>query len=380
MLYKDKLVNINDNGIAFFTHSVKITDNIEQTDEGFLICKNATFARSGYQNYLGRELKNADLGIDLKDKEVYKVYRDEKDVFNEVSRESANGKYLTINHPNIDVTPENYSKLGKGHILGTPIRDGDNLVGDLFVSDPLAIELILTKKYRELSMGYKTKLVNDNGIIKQTNILYNHIALLERGRAGNARINDNEIENMEDKNMDVNELLEKITNGSGNTINITIGDVKKVEDEKEVKKEDETHKKDEKKEEVKVEVKEKDKETKTDEDEEDDKDKKVDEKKEAKEEDKKEEKEVEDKKMNKESKVNDAMFGGINQVNNRVDTSNPNNTSFNGNELMSVLQSIHDSVTPNRLARDFETDKQREQHINKMKMYEAKDFIKEGGF
>lgn len=289
MTYKDKIVSINDNKLARFTMDIELSDNITKTKDGYLLCKNVTMGRTGYQKYYGYEL----VGFDFEPDEVVEVLRDESEVFAIDTMNSANGKPVTLGHPSDGVNIDNIKELGKGSILGVPKRVGDNLVGDIIITDKQLVKLIEKKKLRELSLGYQTLLKRDeNNVVKQTEIYINHLAVVESGRAGNAMIIDEDtIKNKEGGN--VVELLKD------KTLNITINlsDLLKKDEEKEEKVEE---KKDEDKKEEIVDEKEQEKEVKKED--EDAKEKEVDDE-ESKEEELKEDEKGEEPKKEKEKEI-----------------------------------------------------------------------------
>lgn len=100
----------------------------------------------------------------------------------------------------IPITDEHHGKVGannvKPHLIGSVLSDGRqdeaNLVADLVIHVTDAV----TGGKKELSLGYETDLIEQAGDYNgerydavQTNIRYNHLALVNRGRAGNARLN-----------------------------------------------------------------------------------------------------------------------------------------------------------------------------------------------
>lgn len=98
---------------------------------------------------------------------------------------------LTNNHPTEFVTPENAKQLTVGHV-GENIRpDGEMIVAPVIITDKVAIDSARNGK-QQLSLGYEVDLIEESGEydgirydFRQTNIRYNHLALVESGRAGN---------------------------------------------------------------------------------------------------------------------------------------------------------------------------------------------------
>ena len=181
---------------------VQLSENIYFDNDGFLICKNAILGKSGTQAYSGKELG-------LNDNSVILIHRPEDEVFRESSLETLHGKSLTLYHPDEDVTLENYKDLSKGVVLNVR-RDGNLIRGDIRITDKEVIDLITSKKMIELSLGYTTKLesLGENKMV-QKEILYNHVALVPKGRAEIARIIDGQTTRILDRQFEEGELMEK---------------------------------------------------------------------------------------------------------------------------------------------------------------------------
>lgn len=167
-------------------------------NDGMLICENAILGKSGVQKYDASEL-----GLDANG--IILVERPEDEVFRDESLSSLRGKTLTLNHPDEDVSADNHSYLAKGFVLDVR-RDGNLIRGDIKITDKETIDLILNKDMVELSLGYETKLEykNSNSLV-QRDIVYNHLALVERGRAEVARIVDGQVTRVLDKQFEKEE-------------------------------------------------------------------------------------------------------------------------------------------------------------------------------
>ena len=116
-----------------------------------------------------------------------KSFREEDEVFRPETIASAQGKPVTDDHPSDDVTPETWKELTHGIAMnirrGTGAMD-DLLLADFLVTTPEGIEAIQSGK-REVSCGYDADYEETApGVGKQTNIIINHIALVENGRCG----------------------------------------------------------------------------------------------------------------------------------------------------------------------------------------------------
>lgn len=166
----------------------RISENMSMDNNGQLICENVVLARTGYYDYREDEIVAG--GSSSK---VIKVYRSPEEVFDPVSIRSMNFKPLTDDHPSDNVTPDTVGALQKGFM--TNVRRGSGefsecLMADIVVTDPYVIEEIRSGRKRDLSVGYAADIVEENGQYLMKNIRGNHIALVDAGRAGNARIRD----------------------------------------------------------------------------------------------------------------------------------------------------------------------------------------------
>lgn len=121
---------------------------------------------------------------------VRKEFRPPEEVFHADHLASIAGKPITNEHHG-QITGANAA----GKIIGATIspgrQDGENLIGDIVIHDARDVGA-----KRELSLGYTLDLDETpgehNGVrydAVQRNIRVNHLALVARGRAGNARLN-----------------------------------------------------------------------------------------------------------------------------------------------------------------------------------------------
>lgn len=167
----------------------KLSENISETPEGFLLCLNVPIARTGEMIY-GPGESPIQVGPDGK----AIVSREAKEVFRPETIASFEGKPFTIKHPEDFVNPSNWKVLAKGHLQnvrqGSGANEGD-LMADILITDADAIALVKAG-VREVSCGYECEYVELGvGRGMQTNIIGNHLALVEAGRAGAAyAIND----------------------------------------------------------------------------------------------------------------------------------------------------------------------------------------------
>jgi hypothetical protein len=179
--FKDRAFTYDRQGI-YTTES--ISANQETTPEGFLLCRNVAIARTGDQMYLAEEI-----GLEGHGDGLVKIQRHADEVFNPITIASFEGKPVTINHPDgTDVNPSNWRDLTVGIVQNVRQGDGiedDLLFADLLITDQRGIEAIRNKKMSEVSCGYDADYEQiEIGLGRQANIMGNHVALVERGRAG----------------------------------------------------------------------------------------------------------------------------------------------------------------------------------------------------
>ena len=148
-----------------------------KTDEGF-IKDSPIIGRTGILIY-----QNADGS-------TRREYRPPEEAFAMDSLASIRGKPITMGHHGL-VTNDTYNQSKPiGTVLSEGKQDGNNIRADVVI-------YALNTDDRELSCGYQTELDETSGVTEdgepydaiQRNIIYNHLAIVPRGRAGNARLN-----------------------------------------------------------------------------------------------------------------------------------------------------------------------------------------------
>ena len=121
---------------------------------------------------------------------IRREYRPPEEAFNVDSLASIRGKPITLGHHGL-VSSANYSEAKPvGTVISDGRQDGNNIRADVVIYS-------LDTDDRELSCGYQTELEETSGVTPegehydaiQRNIVYNHLAIVPRGRAGNARLN-----------------------------------------------------------------------------------------------------------------------------------------------------------------------------------------------
>lgn len=152
------------------------------TPEGFLVCESVPIARTGEQRY-----KDTELPLDGDEQGEIRVQRPAEEVFRDETIASFAGKPVTVEHPNEFVTPENWERHEVGTVLNPRQGTGaesDLLIADLLIKDPEAIAYV-NRERPEVSCGYNSDYEQTGpGAATQHNIVGNHVALVDRGRAG----------------------------------------------------------------------------------------------------------------------------------------------------------------------------------------------------
>ena len=118
------------------------------------------------------------------------------DILKQDSLDTLKSIPVTNDHPKELVTTDNVDKLLVGMTGETVKLDGNSIVATLTITHKDAINIVNRGK-QELSLGYKVDIIEEDGEYegekythRQTNVDYNHLAIVEVARAGrSARIN-----------------------------------------------------------------------------------------------------------------------------------------------------------------------------------------------
>lgn len=160
--------------------ATRISENLHKTPEGYLLAIGVPIGRVGTMDY-GHGETPLKVGPDG----IIKISRDAEELFRPETIASFEGKPLTIRHPEDFVNSDNWKELAKG-IMKNVRRAGDDLISDILVTDQFAISLV-ENGMRQLSCGYEAEYIQTGeGTGIQKNIVGNHLALVEEGRAGDA--------------------------------------------------------------------------------------------------------------------------------------------------------------------------------------------------
>lgn len=193
--------NIITDNVTYFGE-LKSPNKVE-TREGYLICLNVPIARIGEYEYQPQELlryKNIAPLVNPYGTTI--VYRTESEVFDEKAIASFEGLPVTINHPPVTVNKENWNEFSKG--ISMNVRRGtgdysDYLLADLKIFSEDAVRIVDGRLMDQISCGYTSSFIVEDGKIYQSKIRGNHVAIVQKGRAGDKAIirdsdNSNNIE------------------------------------------------------------------------------------------------------------------------------------------------------------------------------------------
>lgn len=165
-----------------FYAPARLGEKQSMTPEGFLVCHDVAIARTGQMLYKAGEV-DVPAGADG----LIRIQRDEATVFHPDAMASFQGKPVVNDHPDGKVTPDNWREYAVGTIQNPRRGQGplsDFIIADLLITDASGISAVRGGK-REVSCGYDADYETvAPGLGLQRNIYGNHVALVERGRAG----------------------------------------------------------------------------------------------------------------------------------------------------------------------------------------------------
>lgn len=162
------------------------TDKYEFTSQGFLVV-DMIVTREGVFDYYDSTGK------------LIREYRSSTEVFDEESLKSLKNAPITMHHPDVLVTVDNLKDKRirhVGHLTDTIVHDGKFVKAKGVITEKSAIEYLMSKKDAgedvELSCGYTCDVSESTGEhptegrydAVQTKIRYNHLSIVDKGRAG----------------------------------------------------------------------------------------------------------------------------------------------------------------------------------------------------
>lgn len=154
-----------------------LIQDFSETSEGFLTV-NAPITRPGVFPYMRQ------------DGQIQMEAKLPSEIFSDHTVQSAKGKPITDDHPNEPVTLENYQTYAKGMTHTDAAVVDDKLSVSMTIYDKDLIQKIKAGK-RELSIGFLADVAMTGGEYNgmhydavQRNVEINHVAVVDRGRAG----------------------------------------------------------------------------------------------------------------------------------------------------------------------------------------------------
>lgn len=151
----------------------------KETPQGFLIVEGIA-SRAGVFEY------------SRADGSIQRELRLPEHVQSDAALSGYQGAPLTKGHPENPVTPRTSKQVSVGTVLEPARKDGHNVRVRMCIQDSDAIAAVRSKRMAALSTGYSIDLVETPGVHPefgrydaiQTNLVINHLALCETGRAG----------------------------------------------------------------------------------------------------------------------------------------------------------------------------------------------------
>lgn len=172
-----------------FFDAAKVTTR-KKTSEGYLQVS-ALAGRPGIQNYSPADFPREALPAGIRDAMTIKLLRPDNVVKD--SATSFRMKPVTVEHPPEMVNASNVKKYQVGIVDGIEVVDGANIKASLLVQDNDAIAVIDSGK-EQVSLGYDAEISWESGTDEthgmydgiMTAITGNHLAIVDRARAGSA--------------------------------------------------------------------------------------------------------------------------------------------------------------------------------------------------
>lgn len=116
------------------------------------------------------------------------------DVFKGDSLATVENRPVTDGHPYVGkLDAKNTKGFSVGNVVEKPVVDNDHVRAKIMVNDQGVIDKVMREKnpVREISCGYMCDTIKETGTFngepydhRQKNIVYNHVAIVDKGRAG----------------------------------------------------------------------------------------------------------------------------------------------------------------------------------------------------
>src|ERR1035437_4059387 len=129
--------------MAKFLCPTKLSENISETPEGYLLCLAVAIARTGVM-----ECGPGETPLEVGEDGIVYVSRDAEELFSSRAMASFEGKSITVRHPEKFVDPYNWKELTKGtmhNVRRASELDDDGeevLLADVLITEAFAITLV----------------------------------------------------------------------------------------------------------------------------------------------------------------------------------------------------------------------------------------------
>ena len=164
--------------------------SVQRIDRGEL--QKPTKMANGWLRVDGKLTRTGVFAYRLGDGKVRRELRLPEEVFHADTLKSFGLVPVTDEHPPVFLDASNTKEFARGAVSAGPRKDGKFVVGELLVTDAALIEKLEGGAARELSCGYNCDLEEKVGVSEdgehydaiQRNIRGNHVAVVQKGRAG----------------------------------------------------------------------------------------------------------------------------------------------------------------------------------------------------
>ncbi|SFP18487.1 DUF2213 domain-containing protein [Salibacterium halotolerans] len=150
----------------------------DESDEGFLTVR-AVVTKPGVYPYQSS------------DGTIQQELKHPEDIYSDLTIRSCNAKPVTDDHPSEAVGVDNIQALGRGLSHNDASVQNGGIMVSFTITDKSLIDKVLEGDKREISLGFMTDLVSEQGQyegqnyqFRQTNVEVNHIAIVDQGRVG----------------------------------------------------------------------------------------------------------------------------------------------------------------------------------------------------
>ena len=193
------------------TITLDASARMRKTAGGYLVAE-PRVARTGVQLYQGVEVGRPELN-------TVRVNRPKEVVFDTQSLQSYAHRPITMGHPDVPVTSDNWRDYAIGHVGGEVIRDGEYIRVPILLMDRAAIDAVESGEIKQLSLGYQMGLDwagGDGFDATVTDIVANHLAVVPSARGGpKLAIGDDKDRSKHQMTTDANKTVQVTIDGIG---------------------------------------------------------------------------------------------------------------------------------------------------------------------